>query len=123
AMSSLLADLRYGIRILRKNPGFTVVAILTLAVGIGAHTALFSVVTGVLLRPLPYPDSERLLQVWETHRQEGDEGSISPVNFRDWRRQSRTLEEMALYTYDAFVLIGSGEAQRLIGSKVTSGFF
>ncbi len=122
-MDTLLQDVRYGVRMLLKTPGFTAVAVLTLALGIGANTAIFSVVNGVLLRPLPYPDPARLLQVWETHRFEGGKGSISPVNFRDWRRETRTLEEMALYSYDSFVLTGTGEAERLNGSMVTSGFF
>ena len=89
-------DIRYGLRILRKNPGFSLIAIVTIAMGIGASTAIFSVVNSVLLRPLPYEQPERLVQVWESNPQRGDERNVvNPVNFLDWREQNQAFASMA----------------------------
>src|SRR5258708_6717668 len=95
----MLNDVRYAIRMLLKNPGFTAVAVLTLALGIGANTALFSVVNGVLLRPLPFHGQERLLTLWESSPAQGiDQQAVSPPNFGDWQAQSGAFEDMAFWT-------------------------
>src|SRR5262249_48133493 len=92
-------DLRFAIRQLLKNPGFTAVAVLTLALGIGANTALFSVVNGVLLRPLPFREQERLVTLWESSPAGGiDQQAVSPPTFADWQAQSSVFEEMAFWT-------------------------
>ena len=89
-------DVRYGLRQLRRNPGFTAVAALTLALGIGANTAIFSVITVVLLTPLPFPHPDRLVQIWEKNPHIGlDQGVVSPYNFLDWQSQSHDFEAMA----------------------------
>jgi putative ABC transport system permease protein len=122
-MSVLRQDLRYAIRALGRNPGFSIVAILTLALGIGANTAVFSVVQAVLLRPLPFRDAGQLVQLWETGPWSGPRGPVSPYNFEDWRRDNRSLPLMAAYGYESFTLTGGAAAERLTGLRVTSGFF
>src|SRR5271156_5041628 len=105
-MRTLIQDLRYGVRTLRKSPGFTAVAVLTLALGIGACTAIFSVVNGVLLRPLDYPDSERLVVVQETELPQIPKFSVAPGNFSDWRKLSTSFENLAAIRYNLFSLTG-----------------
>jgi hypothetical protein len=104
-MSTFLQDLRYGARKLLKTPGFTLIAVLTLALGIGANTAIFSVINTVLLKPLPYAESERLVAVWEV-RKDGRRGSVSYPNFADWRAQSGAFEQIAIYQEGTMVLKG-----------------
>ena len=121
-LEELLQDLRYGARMLRKNPGFTLVAILTLALGIGANTAIFSVVNGVLLNPLPYPHPEQLVTLHES-KPNFEFGSISFPNFRDWRKDNHTFSSMAISRRFAFSLTGLGEAEQLPGRFISSDFF
>src|ERR1700747_486661 len=108
-MGPLVQDLRYGLRMLAKNPGFTIVAVLTLALGIGANTALFSVVNGVLLNPLPYWQSDQLFAVFGRDAT-FSETSISYPNFLDWVRDNRSFSGLAAYRADEFNLTGMGEA-------------
>src|SRR5277367_1246649 len=117
-----IADLQYGLRMMRKNWGFTCVAILTLTLGIGANTALFSVVNGVLLNPLPYPDSERLVWLAES-KPNFATGSISFPNFQDWQKENRTFVAMGASRGFAFSLTGMGDAEQLPGVLLTSGYF
>ncbi|MCI0491299.1 MAG: ABC transporter permease [Blastocatellia bacterium] len=122
-MNTFLQDLRYGIRMLMKRPVFTVVAVLTLALGIGANTAIFSVVNAVLLRSLPYPHAERIIQLWEkSDEQKVYTGSVSPHNFTDWRNQSQSFEYVAAYRYAPFTLTGGDRPERLNGLMVSSDF-
>jgi putative ABC transport system permease protein len=117
-------DLRYAARGLRKTPGFTVLAALVLALGIGANTALFSVVDSVLLRPLPYADASRLVAVWETDRADGNQAwRVAPANFRDWRDQADVFADSAAFGADVVTLTGHGEAAQLKGSRVTANYF
>ncbi len=120
----LMQDIRYALRSLRKNSGFTIVTILTLALGIGANTAIFSVVNGVLLKPLPYANPDRLVTLWETHPTWGPFLTVAPANFYDWRQQSASFARMAaLDPYPDFILTGRGEPRRLAGAAVTADFF
>jgi len=112
-------DLRYALRILLKNPVVTVVAVLTLALGIGANTAIFSVLNAVVLRPLPYADPDRLVMVWETVAG-NDKRSAAPGNFNDWRAQNSSFSDIAATFYGNFNLTGNGEPERVNGSTVTS---
>lgn len=121
-MLTLWQDLRYAMRVLQKAPGFTAVAILTLALGIGANTAVFSVVNGVLLDPLPYPHPDRLVALAETFPP-FPEASISYPNFLDWARMNHTFEAVAAYRHTDFNLTGWGEAQRLSGVQASASFF
>jgi len=117
-------DLRFALRTLSKSPGFTGVVVLTLALGIGANTAIFTVVNGVILKPLPYPQPGRLVMLWERQLSGGTLGSVAPANFFDWREQSRSFEKMAaIDPYPDFILTGSGEPRRLVGAAVSSQFF
>jgi predicted permease len=121
-MSTLFQDLKFGLRMLAKNPGFTAVAVLTLALGIGANTAIFSVVYGVLLRPLPYPEASRLVTVYENGR-DFTRGSVAYPNFLDWRRENRSFADLAVYRNDDLILSGSGQPEHLAGEYVSAGFF
>ncbi|MGE5648161.1 MAG: ABC transporter permease [Acidobacteriota bacterium] len=114
-------DLRYALRIFRQHPGFTLVAILTLAIGIGANTALFSVVDCLLVRPMPYRDSDRLTFVWSKPPGDAIFG-LSPANFLDYRDQNRVLERMAAGMQADYNVTIRGAAERLSGFKVTAGF-
>jgi predicted permease len=115
-------DLRYGARTLRKNPGFTAVAVLTLALGIGANTALFSVVNGVLLNPLPYPHPEQLVTLAES-KPNFERGSISYPNFRDWQKDNLTFSSLAIARNYSFSLTGLGEAEQVRARFISSDFF
>ena len=117
------SDLRYALRNFVKNPGFTVVAVLTLALGIGANTAIFSVVNGVLLRPLPYPDATRIVQVWSTSPAE-PKGSMAPADFLELQRDNHTLFKLAGYRDDALTIAGpQGGPVRVHGVLATADYF
>lgn len=118
-MSRLLDDVRYALRLLRKSPGFTVIAVLTLALGIGANTAVFSVVNGVLLRPLSYPEPDRLIRIWERTRA-FEQNSVAYLNYLDWRKQNQTCEEMGALRDEDFNMTGNGVPERLKGMQVTA---
>jgi predicted permease len=122
SIESLLQDLRYGFRMLVKSPAFSTIAILTLALGIGANTTMFSVVNGVLLNPLPFHDSNQLVSLFE-EIPNFQNGSISYPNFVDWRRMNRTFSDMAAYRSSGFDLSGEGEPERLHGEMISAGFF
>jgi len=121
-METLLQDLRYGFRVLVKSPGFTAVAIVTLALGIGANTALFSVINGVLLSPLPFPEPDQLVTLHE-NKPNFEGGSVSYPNFRDWQNDNHTFSALGLARTYAFSLTGSGEAEQVNGEFVSSDFF
>jgi predicted permease len=124
SMDTLIQDLRYALRTLTRNPAFSSVVVLTLALGIGANTVIFSVVNGVLLKPLPYPDPDRVLMLWETHLSNSNLGTVAPANFFDWREQNRSFEKMAaIDPYPDFILNGPDEAKRLAGAAVSHDFF
>jgi len=119
----MLNDLRYALRQLLKAPSFTAIAILTLALGIGACTAIFSVVNTVLLRPLDYPEPGRIVIVRETQLPQFPEFSVSPPNYLDWEKQTKSYEYLAAYTGAGLNLTGEGEPQRLLGVKATAHYF
>ena len=124
-MSALLLevsyDLRYALRVLLKSPGFTAIIIATLALGIGANTALFSVVNGVLLNPLPYPRSAQLAAIYQ--KDPGiDQAPVSYLNFLDWQRASQSFSSMAIYRHEDYNLTGSAHAERVNGLMVSAGF-
>jgi len=121
-LETLLQDLRFAFRGMRKNLGFTCVAVMTVALGIGANTALFSVVNGVLLNPLPYPDSERLLMIYSSSKT-FEHSSVSYPNFLDWEKQNRSFSSMAAFRNDDWNLTGQSEAERLHGYMISSAFF
>src|SRR5438270_10538561 len=121
-METLFQDLRYAVRQLRNVPGFSVVAIATLALGIGVNTIMFSVVNGVLLSPLPFAEPDRLVTLHE-NKPNFEGGSISYPNFRDWQKDNRTFASMAIARTYAFSLTGVGEAEQVNGGFVASDFF
>src|ERR1051325_3379723 len=121
-MQKIWQDLRYGTRMLLKNPGVTFVVVLALALGIGANTAIFSVVDAVLLRPLPYPESDRLVFLNETSKSM-DEISISYPNFTDWRNQNHVFEKIGVYNRGSYNLTGAGEAERIITAQMSADIF
>ena len=126
-MGTFFQDLRYAFRQLIKSPGFTLVALATLALGIGANTAIFSVVNGVLLRPLPFRDPGKLVRVWHVPPAKNFPGmtrfSVSAANYLDWQKQNDVFEQMAIYAYRGFTLTGSGKPERVDACAVSPQFF
>jgi putative ABC transport system permease protein len=123
-LADLGQDVRYGLRVLLKNPGFTAVAVIALALGIGANSAIFSVVNTVLLRPLPFKDPERLVMVWEDSSKSGyPRDTPAAANYVDWRDQNRVFEGMAAIADQSFNLTGAGEPERLGGRLVSASIF
>jgi predicted permease len=123
-LEHLWQDIHYGVRMLRKNPGFTAIAVLTLTLGIGANTAIFSVVNAVLLRPLPYADSGRLVMVWATDERRGvSEDVTSYPIFEDWKAQSKSFENLAAFTTRGVSYSGADVAELLPAMQVTPGLF
>jgi putative ABC transport system permease protein len=123
-LESLFADLRISARLLRKSPGFAALAILTLAIGTSANTAIFSLANAAFFRPLPYPNAERLAFLWQNNQRTGQsEGLVSYPNFADWRSQSRTFSDMAFFMSGKSILSGNGDAERTPGALVSVNFF
>ena len=124
-MDSLIKDIRYGLRSLLKRPGFTAIALIALALGIGANTAIFSLVNAVVLQPLPFPDSDRLVWVYGNIRNAGNRASVSPLDFLDFRSQNKTFEQFAASGTLPLQrnLTGDGEPERLTASGVTGNYF
>jgi predicted permease len=121
-MTTLAQDLRYATRMFLNSPGFAAIAVLTLALGIGANTTLFSVVKGVLLNPLPYPHSEQLVAVYAS-TPGFDKGPSVYLNFLDWQRDNRTFSSLAIYRNQGYNVTGTAEAERLSGYMISAGFF
>src|SRR5436190_15832662 len=123
-LADLAQDVRYGLRTLLKNPGFTVVAVSALALGIGANSAIFSVVDAILLRPLPYKNPDQLVMVWENATHLGfPKNTPSAANFLDWQKQNTVFEGMAAFAERSFNLTGVGEPERLDGRRVSANLF
>jgi putative ABC transport system permease protein len=120
-VDSFLHDLKYGVRMLLKNPGFAIIAVLTLALGIGANTAIFTVVNGVLLRPLAFRDPSRIMLVIERNAQFASITSTSYLNYKDWRDQSSSFESLEATNFTNLTLTGTGEPVRLTARRVTAG--
>jgi putative ABC transport system permease protein len=121
-LQDLVQDLHYGLRMLRKSPGFTAIAVLTLALGIGANTAIFSVVNGVLLNPLAYPHPGQLAAVYAI-TPGSDQGYVTYPNFLDWQRDAKTFSSMAIYRHEDYNFTGTAQAERLSGFMISAGFF
>ena len=123
-LAELWQDAGYAIRIARRDPGFTAVAVLTLALGIGANTAIFSVVNAVLLKPLPYRDPGRLVFVWERNPSIGkDRDPVAPPNFQDWQAQNTVFEELGAYRLGGFALSGVDDPESVVALTATSSLF
>jgi predicted permease len=123
-MTSLIKDIRYGVRVLLKAPGFTAIAVVALALGVAANTAIFSVVQAVLLNPLPYREPSRIVTVWEHNRQrDARQNVINPGNFMDWREQSTAFEQMAAYFDTQVNLTGAGDPVETVIQYATPNFF
>src|SRR5438309_5543790 len=123
----VLRDMKFALRQLRRNPGFTAVAILSLGLGVGANTAIFSIVKAMLLAPLPYPEGDRLVMVWEdVPRWDIRHNTPAPQNFLDWRSQNHVFESMAAFVGGVFgdvALTGAGDPEQIHGAQVSSNFF
>jgi predicted permease len=123
-LEHLIQDLRHGLRTTSRSPGFAAVAVITLALGIGANTAIFSIVNAVLLRPLPYQDADRLVMVWGYNRPRGfTTNQVSPLDFADWRSGNRVFEGMAASTDAMYTLTGAGEPAAIIGYQFSADYF
>ena len=121
-MNSLFNDLHFGVRMLLKRPGVTAIAVLTLALGIGANTAIFSVVNAVLLNPLPYREPDRLVALWQSVPGQ-TRARTSPGNFFDWKKQNTVFEDVVAFGASTLTLTGQGEPEQLLGTRVSSGYF
>jgi putative ABC transport system permease protein len=122
-MQELAQDLRYGLRTMIRSPGFTVVALLTMAMGIGANTAMFSIVNGVVFRPLPYPEPDRIVRVWESLPSQGwSTFSFAPLNLWDWQAQNRTLELLGAYQTTVVNYTGGDRPETLPGLRVSEDY-
>ena len=121
-MNGFIQDIRFGIRTLAKAPGFTAIAILTLALGIGANSALFSVVNGVLLNPLAFPEPDRLMTLNVTSSV-GDAGGATYLNFLDWEKDNKTFTSLGVFRNQEILITGSGEGERVRGHMISAGFF
>ena len=121
-MNTLLQDLQYGLRMLFKHPGVTAIAVLTLALGIGANTAIFSVVNAVLLNPLPYREPDRVVSLWENVPTHG-RWRVAPANFFDWKKQNTVFQDVAAFGANSLTLTGDGEPEQLTGARVSAGYF
>lgn len=126
-MAALLQDLKYGVRLLRKSPAFTAAAAIVLALGIGANTAIFTVVNAVLLRPLPFPDAGRLVQIWHVPPAKSFPGmtefAVSAANYLDWKSRNHSFQQMAIYTFDSFALSAKGQPETVRSGAVAADFF
>ena len=123
-MENLIKDIRYGVRMLMKNPGFTLIATFTLALGIGANTAIFSVIEAVMLRPLPYRNSDQLVMIWEDATLAGfPRDNPAPANYADWKAQNHVFENMAAVKWFNFNLTGQGEPLMITAFLATGNFF
>src|SRR5918993_3819658 len=123
-METFWQDIRFGARMLLKNPGFAIVAILTLSLGIGANTAIFSVVSAVLLRDLPFPDSDRIVTLWENNLVDGlERDDVSPGNFLDWRERQTSFQQLAFANPYSFDFVADGEPVTFHSALVSKGFF
>jgi putative ABC transport system permease protein len=123
-MEGLLGEIRFGIRMLMKNPGFTIIGVLALALGIGANTAIFSVVNTLVLRSLDYDKPEQLLTVWASYPEKGvATGYISYPNLSDWREQQTCFEHLAAFRNTTHALTGLDEAERIQGGRASEDFF
>jgi putative ABC transport system permease protein len=123
-MDTLIQDLRYALRTLWKSPGFTLTAIAALAIGIGANTAIFTVVKGVLLSPLPYPDAHNLVMVWDSKPSRGwSKFAVSPGNFLDRKREARSFEQLVAFNQSSIIDAGGSEPVSRLGYRVSDGFF
>ncbi|MES1210972.1 MAG: permease prefix domain 1-containing protein, partial [Acidobacteriota bacterium] len=118
-LETVCQDVWYGARVLARNKGFTAVAVLTLALGIGANTAIYSVVHQLLLRPLPYADPERIVLLWEVSPEGRHQNTVSTANFRRWQEQGTSFEGMAAFADQRFTLTGSGEPEEIAGQFAT----
>ena len=119
-LGSIFQDLQFAVRTFRRSPGFTFAVLFTLALGIGANTAIFSVVDGALLHPVPFPDADRLASLYQTFEKSGDRNAVSYPNLLDWQQQSQTFEAIAGVRGDTFTLTGRGDPEQVAGLGVSS---
>src|SRR5215470_20313959 len=118
-MEALVQEIRLAIRTLFRNPSFSIIAIIALALGIGINSSIFSVVNGVLLKPLAFREPNQLVRIWE--KWGGfDQGSVSYLNFKDWRERNQSFEKMAAYRWTGFNLTGGDQPERLSGRQISS---
>src|SRR4051812_22908884 len=126
-MADLWQDLRHAFRSLRKAPGFAAAAIIVMALGIGANSAIFSVVNTVLLQPLPFSEPSRLVQVWHVPPPKSFPGmtkfSVSPANYLDWQKMSHVFEGTSIFGFDSFNVTGSDKSEKVNSGSVSSSFF
>jgi len=121
-MQTIWQDVRYGARVLLKKPGFTLIAVLTLALGIGANTAIFSVINTLILKPPQITEADRVAAIWRTPKDKRIEGYVSYLDLQDWHAQSRSFETIGAYKPNGFTILNDGQAERILGMRVTASF-